>query len=262
MNNFKPDCNEKAMMNAKIYFFLLLTLIAGIFIGFSTNASAQETSTIPSWVKNTAKHWVNGDVSDADFIKALQWLIGQGILKIPTTLSTSNGQTLSNSVMMPNNSAHNQAASVYASRMAQYSSSTSTLNTDLIYPPITVGQLWTAYKPTTSPMFSNSKSSVEEIFVNNVVNPPTVVTIDVAEFNTMSGATAAYMSQPSPSGDNIQAFDVKHSNSIVCLNFEKTSGTNISIVINCHLGATVYHISATGGITAEEDVRQFTGIVS
>jgi len=52
-----------------------------IGIGLSINASAQSTP-IPSWIKNTAKWWADGQVSDSEFIKALQWLIDQKILVV------------------------------------------------------------------------------------------------------------------------------------------------------------------------------------
>ena len=51
---------------------------------------ATADSTIPSWVKNTAKFWGNGQVSDADFIKGIQHLIQKGIITIPQTQVSSN----------------------------------------------------------------------------------------------------------------------------------------------------------------------------
>ncbi|MGI0087702.1 MAG: polysaccharide deacetylase family protein [Nitrosotalea sp.] len=48
---------------------------------------------IPSWVKNTAGWWAQGKVGDGDFVKGIQYLIGQGILQIPQTLPATQ-QTL------------------------------------------------------------------------------------------------------------------------------------------------------------------------
>ena len=42
-----------------------------------------EESTIPSWIKQTAVFWGNGQISDAEFITALQYLIQVGILIVP-----------------------------------------------------------------------------------------------------------------------------------------------------------------------------------
>lgn len=60
-------------------------IITAIVLGLSINAYAQESASIPKWVKNTAKFWVNGDVSDADFKKAIQYLVTNKIIKISST---------------------------------------------------------------------------------------------------------------------------------------------------------------------------------
>ena len=62
---------------------IVLIFVVGIVIGFSLNATAQTSSSIPAWIKNTARWWADGQVSDTDFIKALQWLINQKILIVP-----------------------------------------------------------------------------------------------------------------------------------------------------------------------------------
>ena len=49
---------------------------------------------IPSWVKSTAKWWSQGQIDDSEFVKGIQYLIQQGIMKIPQTnpsSSSSNG---------------------------------------------------------------------------------------------------------------------------------------------------------------------------
>lgn len=50
-------------------------------------SSVKEATTslqqIPSWVKNTAKWWSQGSVGDYDFVKGIQYLIEEGIMKIP-----------------------------------------------------------------------------------------------------------------------------------------------------------------------------------
>jgi len=42
-----------------------------------------EEGLIPSWIKTTAGFWVNDQVSDSEFISALQFLVKEGILVIP-----------------------------------------------------------------------------------------------------------------------------------------------------------------------------------
>jgi hypothetical protein len=64
---------------------LLLTLLCitcGIIIGLSLNAYAQESTSIPNWIKSTAKFWVNGDVGDNEFEKGIQYLVENKIIKI------------------------------------------------------------------------------------------------------------------------------------------------------------------------------------
>ena len=49
--------------------------------------------TIPSWIKNNAKWWADGKISDDDFVSGIQYLIQQGIMEISETepgLNTSN----------------------------------------------------------------------------------------------------------------------------------------------------------------------------
>ncbi|MDE1862786.1 MAG: hypothetical protein KGI33_07730 [Thaumarchaeota archaeon] len=72
----------------KVWFLLIaLSFFAGATIESSTHAAAQQTS-IPSWVKNTALWWGKGQIADADFIKAIQWLVDNGLIHV------SNSQTL------------------------------------------------------------------------------------------------------------------------------------------------------------------------
>ena len=40
---------------------------------------------IPSWVKNNAKWWSKGEIGDSDFVQGIQYMIQQGIMKIPKT---------------------------------------------------------------------------------------------------------------------------------------------------------------------------------
>jgi len=39
-------------------------------------------SSIPNWIKNNAKLWANGNLSDNDFLKGIQYLVANGIIKI------------------------------------------------------------------------------------------------------------------------------------------------------------------------------------
>ena len=54
-----------------------------------------EPASIPSWVKNNAKWWSQGVVSDDEFVRGMQYLIQQKIMKIPQS-NTGNvaGQSI------------------------------------------------------------------------------------------------------------------------------------------------------------------------
>ena len=46
------------------------------------NSSVKTSSMIPDWIRNNAKWWADGLITDEDYIKGLQYLISQGILKV------------------------------------------------------------------------------------------------------------------------------------------------------------------------------------
>lgn len=62
-----------------------------------TNASNTVTPSksivIPSWVKKNANYWSTGGVGDSDFVSGMQYLIKQGIMKIPQSASTTNSSS-------------------------------------------------------------------------------------------------------------------------------------------------------------------------
>jgi len=78
----------------KIQYIIVISLIftIGLVAGFSINVSGEET-VIPSWIKNTAGFWVDGKIKDAEFIQALQYLVEQDILKIPSEESKMNNDS-------------------------------------------------------------------------------------------------------------------------------------------------------------------------
>jgi len=56
------------------------------FVGFSVSASAADSS-IPEWVKNNAKWWAEGSISETDYVKSLEYLINNGIINVPIPIS-------------------------------------------------------------------------------------------------------------------------------------------------------------------------------
>lgn len=76
------------MILLKSKFTGILTIFLSITVISSLGAYA-ESSNIPDWVKNNAEWWADGQIGESDFINAMQYLISQGILKIPITEVTA-----------------------------------------------------------------------------------------------------------------------------------------------------------------------------
>ena len=49
------------------------------------------TQEIPSWIKNNAGWWAEGSIDDGSFVQGIQFLIQEGIMKIPPTSQGSSG---------------------------------------------------------------------------------------------------------------------------------------------------------------------------
>lgn len=57
------------------------SILVAVIATISLNSAIADT-VIPQWIKNTAKYWVNGDVGDADFLNAIQYLVQKGIIQV------------------------------------------------------------------------------------------------------------------------------------------------------------------------------------
>ncbi|MDE1829012.1 MAG: hypothetical protein KGI25_01690, partial [Thaumarchaeota archaeon] len=57
--------------------------------GVVTSTNNTQSISIPSWVKNNAKWWSQGQVDDSQFEKGMQYLIQAGIMKVPQTSVSS-----------------------------------------------------------------------------------------------------------------------------------------------------------------------------
>jgi hypothetical protein len=68
---------------------ITIAVVLGIGIGLSINVSAEE-NLIPSWIKTTAGFWVDGQIDDSEFIKALEYLIDQKIIVVKNQGSIEN----------------------------------------------------------------------------------------------------------------------------------------------------------------------------
>jgi len=48
-------------------------------VGVGTSSASTE---IPDWIKNNAGWWADSLITDGDFTEGIQWLIGNGVIKI------------------------------------------------------------------------------------------------------------------------------------------------------------------------------------
>ena len=60
-------------------FPILFTISLIAILGFSISASATDSS-IPEWVKNNAKWWSEGSISESDYLTSLEYLINNGFI--------------------------------------------------------------------------------------------------------------------------------------------------------------------------------------
>ena len=65
-----------------LLFSVFVIFLVGILL--IPNAFTQDTS-LPTWIKNNAGWWADGQIDDSSFVTAIQWLISNGIMNIPPT---------------------------------------------------------------------------------------------------------------------------------------------------------------------------------
>jgi len=66
----------------------LILISTGGITAWSSTTFSEETQ-IPNWIRDTALWWVEGRISDSEFINALQWLMKEEILNVPPPDSSS-----------------------------------------------------------------------------------------------------------------------------------------------------------------------------
>lgn len=74
-------------MKNKLVLLTIATLV--LVITTLTITAYADTPAIPQWIKNNAKWWSEGTIGDADFLKAIQYLVQQGIIRVPTSVPTT-----------------------------------------------------------------------------------------------------------------------------------------------------------------------------
>ena len=90
-------------MRSSIVLVIFISLVGSNILVGIPNSSAQEDTQIPSWIKNVAGWWANGDVSDNEFLTAIQYLINNNIIFLiymPCNQNIEN-QTASSAKIVP-----------------------------------------------------------------------------------------------------------------------------------------------------------------
>ena len=68
---------QKRFLLCLIMFFSLIT--STILV---PNSSAQEDTQVPSWIKNVAGWWANGEIPENQFLDAIGYLIKYSLIRI------------------------------------------------------------------------------------------------------------------------------------------------------------------------------------
>jgi hypothetical protein len=64
--------------------------IASNTFEISTGTESPSSVIIPTWIKNNAGWWADDKIGDSDFVQGIQYLIKNGIMKIPSTTPSSS----------------------------------------------------------------------------------------------------------------------------------------------------------------------------
>jgi len=62
--------------------FILFFVFAFFLVGVLAIPESSAQDAIPSWIKNNAGWWADGQIDDGSVVSGLQWLISNGIMKI------------------------------------------------------------------------------------------------------------------------------------------------------------------------------------
>jgi hypothetical protein len=89
VNNGIPDTTRIGIGRGDL---VIPSTVTGNDTSGQNTGQTGQTIAIPPWIKNNAGWWHDGKISDDDFVKGIQYLIQNGIMKVPYT----QGATASN----------------------------------------------------------------------------------------------------------------------------------------------------------------------
>ena len=83
-------------MKQSIFFVFFLTIISGVAL--ATFVSAQEESQIPSWIKTAVGFWVNDQITDEEFLHAIEYFVQNEMIEVPS--QTTDDKVLINNLQI------------------------------------------------------------------------------------------------------------------------------------------------------------------
>lgn len=89
----KHEILNKLLQNTKIV-LLSVVLLTVIATGIFSFAFAQEESKIPTWIKTMIGFWINGQVSDDEFLGAIEYFVDNELILVNS--DRSNSATIEN----------------------------------------------------------------------------------------------------------------------------------------------------------------------
>ena len=72
------------MEKSKQTIFFGLILVTAVGFSMFSVVSAQENSEIPTWIKTAVGFWVNDQISDKEFLKAIEYFVENEMIKVPS----------------------------------------------------------------------------------------------------------------------------------------------------------------------------------
>lgn len=243
-------------MNRVLYLLVALSFVVGITIGSFHSVVGQQVS-IPNWVKNTALWWGQGQISDAEFVKAIQWLVDNGLIQLPSTTQSPQPvpPTGTPSSNMTSNSTSNETSAsmqqmIFSPCQAVQLTTPSTCLASFLPSPKDIGAQWTSQNGQTISANSHSNPKitqyVQDDFENAQVRPEEILDITMQEWTSNANALSAFKAdEKSASSEQVFSGD-PNSNDTVFAYTAKVSG-QLVYHEEYVVGSVLVSIDGTGG---------------
>ena len=74
-------------------FFGVFLISVMMFMSSISTTEAERDSIIPSWIKNNAGWWADGQIDDNSFVSSIEWLVSNNIIEVPPTTISGTAET-------------------------------------------------------------------------------------------------------------------------------------------------------------------------